>query len=230
MEVEHAFLLEGLIMAAPDSASKICQLAVDRIRSGMVASIESPSTDPEIVCNRWYDHTRELLLRSYVWNFAKEYVLLSRDTNKTPAFKYSHAYALPNDWIRLLVLGDDDDNPLITKYDISGRHIFCTMSSDTATLPMTYIKNVEVVGFFDALFADLLTIELALRMCMYFTVKPSLKIDLRQDKLEIELKAAAVDGQERPPIKRYSSKLVNSRRQGQMIGSKSDSGYYTELP
>ncbi len=61
-------------MAAPTVAIDICNLALDFLKQNktVVTSIISPTTVEEITCARWYDTTREALLRSHYWVFARQ--------------------------------------------------------------------------------------------------------------------------------------------------------------
>lgn len=70
-------------MAAPSVDIDICNLALDLIKQNkkLVADITTtPTSEEEITCARWYDATREALLRSHFWHFArrrKQLVLVS---------------------------------------------------------------------------------------------------------------------------------------------------------
>ncbi len=61
-------------MAAPTVAVDICNLALDFLKQNktLVTSITSPTTIEETTCARWYDTTREALLRSHYWVFARK--------------------------------------------------------------------------------------------------------------------------------------------------------------
>jgi hypothetical protein len=61
-------------MAAPTVDIDICNLALDLLKQNktIVADIvTNPTTEEEITCARWYDATREALLRSHYWVFAR---------------------------------------------------------------------------------------------------------------------------------------------------------------
>ncbi len=61
-------------MAAPTADIDICNLALDLLKQNktVVADIDSPTSEEEITCARWYDATREALLRSHFWWFARK--------------------------------------------------------------------------------------------------------------------------------------------------------------
>ncbi len=61
-------------MAAPTTDIDICNLALDFLKQNktLVTSITSPTTEEEKTCARWYETTREALIRSHYWVFARK--------------------------------------------------------------------------------------------------------------------------------------------------------------
>ncbi len=62
-------------MAAPTLDIDICNLSLDLLKQNktVVADITTtPTSEEEITCARWYDATREALLRSHYWVFARK--------------------------------------------------------------------------------------------------------------------------------------------------------------
>ena len=61
-------------MAAPTADIDICNLALDLLKQNktVVADITTPTSEEETTCARWYDATREALLRSHFWWFARK--------------------------------------------------------------------------------------------------------------------------------------------------------------
>ena len=62
-------------MAAPTTDVDICNLALDLLKQNktIVTDITTtPTTEEEITCARWYHTTREALLRSHYWVFARK--------------------------------------------------------------------------------------------------------------------------------------------------------------
>lgn len=72
-------------MALPETKTDICNMALGRFgaKEVTVAQIEAdPVTDPTAIkCNRFYEQTRDALLRSYWWRFAAEGADLAVITN-----------------------------------------------------------------------------------------------------------------------------------------------------
>lgn len=202
-------------MARPTSAIHICNLALDRLGQREIASIDTPTNANEEICARHYDQTRREALRRYIFNFAKKYAVLTVSATKTPAHGYTYAYALPNDFIRLLVLGDivvgADIPPGL--FDLSEGYLF-TDYGDGGSVNITYVYDAVTVSAFDPLFIRLLELMLAAAMAYKFTLKNSLVQAIRDDLADVALSAAAVAGQEKPPRRIQRSNIRDARRFG----------------
>lgn len=202
---------------APGSEVDICNLALARLGQKPIASIEGDDLPfaAEIMA-RHYPMTRRRLLRGpRIYNFAKEYAAARVDGALTPSFGFSYAYKLPNDFLRLLGLGDvtinDDLDP--QEFDVVGRHIY-TDEGDGSSVKLYYIKDETVVGKWDAIFVNLARLELAMDTAYAFTLKPSLVSALNDELRDVRLEAGAVAGQEKPPRRISRSKYVDGRRLG----------------
>ena len=197
----------------PTTAVHICNLALDRLGQRSIASIDTPTTDVETICARWYPVVRRKMLRRFIFNFSKKYITLTASVTKIPAFGYTSAYALPNDFVRLLALGDiaiNDDTPP-GLYDLSEGYIF-TDAGDGGTLKLSYIFDAKDVTKYDALFIDVFFLCLASAMAFKFTLKNSMIREIRDEAGDAAVAAAAVSGQEKPPRRIERSKWLNARR------------------
>lgn len=203
-------------MAVPTSDVHICNLALDRLGIPAIASIETPTTANEDVCERHYAPTRREILRKYVFNFSKKLTLLTADANKVPAFGFATAYNLPNDFVRLMALGDvtvNADTPA-SLYDLSEGYIFTDVGDEDDGLKMQYIYDAVTISKYDPLFVRLFVLQLAANMAYKFTLKPSLIAGLLQELQMVEVKAAAIAGQEKPPRRVERSRWRARRQQG----------------
>jgi len=213
-------------MAVATTAVDICNLALDRLGQRSISSITAPTTEAEEICARHWDATRLEVLRRYVFNFSKKYVELSVSGSKFPAFGYTSAYALPNDFVRLLALGDttiNDDTPA-GLYDLSEGYIF-TDVTDADVLKMLYVYDAkDIIAKWDGLFVRLLVLHLAANMAYKFSVKNSLITAIREDAADAALAAAAVAGQEKPPRRIQRSKFRSVRNGGR--GRRGDNTHY----
>lgn len=188
----------------------VCNLAMDHIGGGIIVKIDTPETEQEKKCARWYDVTRRALLRAHPWAFARARAILSRNTT-APTHGWADAYNVPTNLLRLHFIGDDSVADLKNNYVFEGRQILMD-NSGGASIDIGYTKDEEDVTKFDALFTDLLAVEIAWRMTFAFTLKPSLKRELRESRNELRIEAKAVNSQERPPRRVQRSKFIEARR------------------
>lgn len=199
-------------MAAPTTDVALANLALDRVGQASVSSVATPVTTYEDIVARHYDATRREVLRKYVFNFSKKCAVLTASATVTPAFGFGTAYALPNDFIRLLALGDVTINGDVAAalYDISDGYIY-TDAGDTSGLNIQYIYDAVTVSKFDALFVRVFTLQLAANFAYKFTLKPSLIKGILEELVDVAAAAAAVAGQEKPPRRIERSKWVQAR-------------------
>lgn len=198
-------------MSQITSGVDICNLALDHLKEAPITSIENPTTPTESLCSRWYDHTRKVVLRKHVWNFAIKRVKLAK-LSEAPAFEYSSQFQLPNDFVRLISIGEHtpqknyqlEDNKILVNELVS-------LTSDDS-LPLKYIYDYQQVSKMDALFIDILSIELAIRLSYSITGSKSKGESLFTILKDLAPEAYAIDGQERPPIRKQQSHFKNKRR------------------
>jgi hypothetical protein len=200
---------------------EICNLALDLLRhSERVTSIEDPESDTEGLAARWYDVTREALLRSYPWNFARARKVLSRNA-VAPDFGYPDAYNLPSDYLQLLFIGDNYLEQELTDFAVEGGQILVDNSGATS-LNIGYVRNMTNVPQFDPLFKNLLALELAIVFANGITgLNKSLKeIHALRDKYIDKVRVA--NGRENPVKHIENSKFIDARRRG--VSSTSTTG------
>lgn len=202
--------------SGPTSEIEICNLILARIGQKPISSIDAPETVIEEAVALHYSMTRRKLLRAYIFNFAKEYARVTVDATVTPAFGYASAFRLPNNFLRLLALGDvtiNGDTPH-GLYDVVGQHVYTDQIDSANTLNLYYVKDETLVAKWDALFVDLVRLQGAKDLAFLFTLKPSLVQAIDIELADVKLQAAAVAGQEKPPRRIERSRLRDVRRGG----------------
>lgn len=224
-------------MATVTTAEEIVNLALDLLgQEDPISDLATGTSDIEIISNRWYDTVRRKVLRMYAWNFANVLDVLSVDESETPAFGYDYAFELPDDCLRVLQIGNSVDGVILGRnlYGIYGRFVYVRsegISSTTPTISIAYTSNVEDVELFDAMFVNLLAIELAATMAYKITLKPSVRQELKNLQIEARADAASTNGQEMPPIRIETNSLT--QRRSRLLGPNSlgsRGGTYYDLP
>ncbi len=193
----------------PNSAVDICNLALYLIGQGRkISSITDYSDNTSATMASWYDITRQQMLREFIWNFSKGRKILARLT-EAPEFDYPDAYQLPDDFVRLISIGEKGYE--IGDYDIQGKTIYCDNGGATS-LQLRYVKNIEDVSLFDATFKICLAQRLALNTAFSFELKNA-AVERLNAQYTLDIRAAVgVDGQEKPVRYVTGSRSMSARR------------------
>ena len=192
------------------SQNDICNKALDLLgQRADIGNIDTPTTENERICARWYNDTLDFLLRRYVWNFAVTRKVVPRDLRGTPEFEYESAYKLPDDFVRLLeVNGRSITNDKCV--DLAGGYIL--MNGTASSIELKYIRRETDVRKYDSGFKQLFSLYLAVNMAYRFTNKQTV-LDRLQKWIELEeAKVISIDGQERPPVRIQRSRYRRARR------------------
>lgn len=214
-------------LTVPTSEVDICNMALTHLKQRHITSIDPPQSDTEELCALWYPQKRVECLRAHIWNFAKQQVVLTPDSDNEPEFGFSHAYLLPVDFVRFVGrfddLGQRTGSP--NDYDIQGRYLFLN-GEDNASINVTYIKDFKQVSKMDPLFRSLFAVEMAITLAPNFAANENRVATLLKLQREIKAEATAIDGQERPPRRVQRSKFIEARRGRRNSGGASP---YTEF-
>lgn len=149
--------------------SGIWNLALDTIREAPVQD-QLTNSAPIKWLNRNYEHARDVLLRSYVWNFAIEFHDLNQVATSSTAWLggWDYKFGLPNNWLRVLPFTEYGERRNRTiSHKIAGGFLYANHSIARVSLVM----RVENEGMFDPLFVEALAAKLALGMANKFTGK-----------------------------------------------------------
>lgn len=178
------------------SKTQIFNLALDHLKEQSVTS-PTDNTPQAIWLNRNFDLSRDAVLRSHPWNFARRRATLNALTD-APAFQWLYQYALPADFLRLIPLtvsGDPDGAEV--PYELEGSTSgLVILTNQTAPLRVRYIARITDTGLFDPLFVQALGAHLAYGMAHWLTGKTSFKqlaAEIYQNALD---EAMRVDGLE----------------------------------
>ena len=189
------------------SATSIANMALSHLRQEPIRDLDESSNRAE-VCNMWYDQSRQELLNSHTWNFALARSIRAKDVVSTAEFGYLYSYSLPKDFIRFMSIGDG-----ITDYDyqIEGNRIL-TNDDFSDGLQLRYIRDVEDVSKMPPLFRSALSLKMAMNMAYAFTqsTKDIERINALYENVIGDI--MAVNGQERPPIKKDESAYILARK------------------
>lgn len=172
------------------SVVDICNKALDKLGHGPITSLED-GTKAANLCNRNWAIIRDQVLRDHPWNFAVKRAVLA-PTSDTPAWGFTHQFALPADNLRVLEIRDMST----ADYQIESGYI---LANDDA-LYVRYTRRVTDPNQFDALFVDTVAVRLAFELCEAITQSNTKKADLWNEYDDSLTRAKKADGQENPPV------------------------------
>jgi hypothetical protein len=141
-----------------------------KLGDAMVSSLDDGSTAAALIKGN-LDRLRRAELRKYRWNFSAETASLP-EVLPAPAFRWSHAYALPGGSLRLL---DVYSGPFVAgsswapgraSYQLQG---VLVLTNEQAPLNVRYGRDVPNVGAWDAAFFEVMCCRAAAELCERFT-------------------------------------------------------------
>lgn len=178
------------------SVTNVCNMALARFGGKKILDYtdDSENTVQHIQCRLHYPQTRNALMRSHLWRFARARVGLTQ-AGGTPPFEYDYKYALPRNYLRIINLynGDDtrDGRPL-DSYTLEGKYLLS--NEDTAYL--RYIRLVVDPDDWDPLFVEVLVLRLAQKLVVPLSQDMKLKRDIDQELDILMRKVRALDWSE----------------------------------
>ena len=149
------------------SETEIINQALGRIGAKRISDFDDTTEDnnQSVHARLHYAQTRNALLRSHWWRFARTRVQLSPNAT-APPFEYSTAFDLPNDFLREWLPAWEDNSEVQGRtrnsYSLEGKQLL----SNETTMRLRYIRKVEDVTEFDPLFTEVLVLQLALKFVM----------------------------------------------------------------
>ena len=198
------------------SKTEICNLSQDLLSGETVLDIDSPTTATESMLARWYDQCRKQCLREHPWKFAAKRQILAASAT-APAFGYTKAFPLPNDFIRLLTIESSDGGQILPQEfqieSLEGVKVIM-ISTEASSIRLRYVYDIEDVTKFDAMFVSYLALSIALATAYKVTessgsVERISNLQERQGQM-----ARAISGQERPPTRVERSRNRSARMGG----------------
>ena len=194
-----------------ESETRIINQAFSKIGSLRINDFSdlTESSPQAIQARTQYEPTRDALIRSYNWRFARERVVLSQDT-ETPALEWDFQYILPSDFMALVSIYEGRFTDVnFRNYAIEGERLL----TNETTMCIRYTKKVTDVSKFDPLFVQLLVWTLADTFIGPLAGGDS-RIQLKIDRTlaELTLSVRAFDGQETNTAGRFESGTWNDSK------------------
>ena len=206
-------------VSAPED---ICNLSLDLLKQSPLVNITTPTMPVEYIFQRWYDTERQAALRAHPWKFAITRVTLTPNPTTVPAFGYTYAYDLPNDFIRMVSLGDDYLGDMRMEHVLENGQILTPSGSteafpnvagvDVKTLFLRYVYDCADLTKFDSLFVKYFALQMAVDLSTKFGISAALGTRLEGEFEKIDTMAKSVNGQDAPIKRIQQSKILTKRR------------------
>jgi len=178
-----------------------------------ITQLDPPKTPVENLVAEVLPDIRRATLRAYPWNFAIKRITITSDT-ATPLFGFSKQFTFPPDFLRYLNRYDSEGRLFIEDselYQIEQNKLLLR-DDNQGSVNIRYIFDNTVVALWDPLFVELMKLEVAIAISSNFVGGKGWVTSLKQDLLNVQTQARAIDGQERPPIHIRRSEWTRSRR------------------
>jgi hypothetical protein len=158
----------------------VCNLALSYLGNTREISSMAEQSTEAILCNRFYNISRESLLKMYPWNFAVKDAALTRassivdgetvyETNNS----FQYVYGYPDDCLRVLkVMSANDGNEIVNDYNICYASVSLDMkriACDISEAQAQYIVDIQDVTAMPSEFIDALSLMLATRLALPLT-------------------------------------------------------------
>lgn len=186
------------------SQVEIVNLALVELGDEIIMAITEESKAARVMSALWGPTVKEVLA-DHTWGFAKTRAILAR-LSDAPVHGFDCAYQLPADFIRMVYMGEPEDEYIWQIED--GKLI-----TDETTAEITYIKNVTDTTKYSPKFITALSFLLAARAANSMAgLDTSKKKELIQSYEKVVMDAATVDSQDSSPRAFSVNRWVDARR------------------
>lgn len=187
------------------SKVSICNLALRRIGQRKIQSLAELSPEG-VACNDLYDDIRRIVLAFHPWRFAVKNATLAPLSGTILGQKYSYAYTIPADCIRVICV-----EPLSTVPPIEFEVVGTELRTNDPTGEVRYIWDIEDPTAFDDLFINAFAYHLASDLAPLITGKMDLQAGML-NAFSVTLRAATgVSAAQARQPSRTGQTIKNSR-------------------
>lgn len=166
---------------------QICNMALGKLgEREIISSLDDEESETARTCKLHYEHIRNTLLESHVWNFAMSRAVLSRNA-ESPEFQFAYSFQLPANCLRVVELYQSGSD-----YAIESKNLL--VDDDTASI--IFISKETNPTKFSALFVDAFATRLAAEMADQLTNSQSRRVALLEEFKQKFTEAKRRDSQE----------------------------------
>lgn len=156
----------------------ICNRALSRLGTrATISALDENSTEAR-TAYIWYAATRDVLLRSHDWNFARRRGILAEQGSAPTGWTFR--YALPTDCVRLLRIASALPHRDPVRFEVAGDSTSRFVLCDEPAAEAVYTSRVDDPNLYDAGFASALVDQLAAHIAYPITQKTEIAVRLAQ--------------------------------------------------
>lgn len=187
----------------------ICNAALRRLGATPITSLTEGSKSANSIRD-FYEETRDELLRSHPWNYARSRQKLAQLAT-APAFGFDYAYGLPSDWMRTVGVHDNDGGFGTIEYSEEiqgGQGVILASSSEV------YLSYVALITDPNRMPADVrkaLSRLLAAAAAIDLTKSNTIREACEEEAKALVRRAKSADAQGSSPVRRPQGSWAASR-------------------
>lgn len=196
------------------SETAIANLALQHLGETSIISIDDTGDKASRVCGLIYPQARDEALQTAPWSCAKKQATISRQVTD-PLYKWSAAFQLPADFIRLIEIDGEIAWEPAEYFDRMGDDLLT--NTDEVTLGIEYIFRQTDATKFDPLLVECIALIMAMKMARSLTGSDTKAAQLREEYERVVLPRARTlnatqiyTGKNHPIRKRLRRSLLNS--------------------
>ena len=152
------------------SPTSICNLALQKLGSDRITSIDDLTSKGAKECNACYEPMRDRELRANRWKFSLSRVILAPHAT-APVFQYNSAFVLPADCLRPLFPARTGLDWKVENHQGQA----AILTNDGSSINLRYIAKITDTTLFYPLFVDALACKIAWHLCELMTQSNSKK-------------------------------------------------------
>ncbi len=149
------------------SEVSICNVALSLLAVDLITSLDDDSQQAQL-CKNLYPELRDAVLEDADWSFAIKRRTLVPTTTE-PEWGYTYKYQIPSDSMRLVVVTDQPDFSENATYRLEWKKEANCIFTDAGELYIKYVRSVEDVSLFTAMFRQALSQRLAAELAIPLT-------------------------------------------------------------
>lgn len=171
------------------SADEIVSMAMELLGHEPFTSFATTTDKHHKAAERAWPTVRDRLISRHPWNCAVTRVVLDSPDATAPAYGFSQRFALPDDWLRTLQVGNDDFKPA---YRIESNWLLV----DAEEIELRYIFSNANPATYESHLTDAMVYAVAARMAYSVTGSTSKSDETHAMAERVILAAMAIDAAE----------------------------------